>query len=135
MYDKPLLLNSLQRIATSLQQILERTSNVTSVDYFICSPSGMDLLDIVCMKLFAVGETVKAIDKHTNKSFLPLYPSVNWQEIMRMRDIIAHHYFEIDANRVFNTIRSDILPLLQVIEQMKKNLADNKSNYAGPSES
>ena len=128
MYDKPLLLNSLQRIATSLQQILERTLNVTSVDDFICSPSGMDLLDIVCMKLFAVGETVKAIDKHTNRSFLPLYLSVNWQEIMRMRDIIAHHYFEIDANRAFNTIRNDISPLLQVIEQMQKDLADDKNS-------
>jgi uncharacterized protein with HEPN domain len=41
---------------------------------------------------------------------------------MRMRDIIAHHYFEIDANRVFNTVRNDILPLLQVIEQMKEDL-------------
>jgi uncharacterized protein with HEPN domain len=82
----------------------------------------MDLLDIVCMKLFAVGETVKAIDKHTNKSFLPLYPSIHWQEIMKMRDIIAHHYFDIDANRVFNTVHNDILPLLRVIEQMKKDI-------------
>jgi uncharacterized protein with HEPN domain len=122
MYDKPLLLNSLQRIATSLQQILERTSQVASVDDFVCSPSGMDLLDIVCMKLFAVGETVKAIDKHTNKSFLPRYSSVNWQEIMRMRDVIAHHYFEIDANRVFNTVRDDISPLLRIIEQMKTDI-------------
>jgi uncharacterized protein with HEPN domain len=125
MYDKSLLLNSLQHIATSLQNIIERTTTVTSVDDFVCSPTGMDLLDIVCMKLFAVGETVKAIDKHTGKSFLPRYLSVNWQEIMRMRDIIAHHYFEIDANRVFNTIRNDILPLLQVIEQMKEDLKNS----------
>ncbi|MDR3351188.1 MAG: DUF86 domain-containing protein [Prevotellaceae bacterium] len=122
MYDKSLLLNSLQYIAASLQKIIERTADVTSVDDFVRSPSGMDLLDIVCMKLFAVGETVKAIDKHTNNSFLSRYSSVNWQEIMRMRDIIAHHYFEIDANRVFNTVRNDILPLLQVIEQMKEDL-------------
>jgi uncharacterized protein with HEPN domain len=76
MYDKLLLLNSLQYIATSLQKIIERTTNITSVDDFVNSPSGMDLLDIVCMKLFAVGETVKAIDKHTNKSFLSRYPSI-----------------------------------------------------------
>ncbi|MDR3133289.1 MAG: DUF86 domain-containing protein [Prevotellaceae bacterium] len=128
MYDKPLLLNSLQRIATSLQTILERTSRVTSVEDFVCSSTGMDLLDIVCMKLFAVGETVKSIDKHTGKSFLPRYSSVNWDEIMRMRDIIAHHYFEIDANRVFNTIRNDILPLLQVIEQMQKDLVNGNND-------
>jgi uncharacterized protein with HEPN domain len=125
MYDKSLLLNSLQQIAASLQKIIERTTDITSVDDFICSPTGMDLLDIVCMRLFAVGETVKTIDKHTDKSFLPLYPSINWQEIMRMRDVIAHHYFEIDANRVFNTIRNDIAPLLQIIEQMEKDLTNN----------
>ncbi|MDR3367257.1 MAG: DUF86 domain-containing protein [Prevotellaceae bacterium] len=128
MYDKLLLLNSLQYMATSLQKIIERTADVTSVDDFVGSPSGMDLLDIVCMRLFAVGETVKAIDKHTNKLFLSRYPSINWQEIMRMRDVIAHHYFEIDANRVFNTVRNDILLLFQVIEQMQEDLKNHDLN-------
>jgi uncharacterized protein with HEPN domain len=122
MYDKALLLDSLQRIESSLLKILERTSHVTSVNDFILSPTGMDLLDIVCMRLFAVGEEVKAIDKYTNKSLLSLYPAINWNEIMKMRDIIAHHYFEVDANRVFNTICNDIQPLLQTIQQIKKDV-------------
>jgi uncharacterized protein with HEPN domain len=46
-------------------------------------------LDGVCMNLLAVGETVKNIDKYTHKSLLVNYPSINWQDIMRLRDVIA----------------------------------------------
>jgi uncharacterized protein with HEPN domain len=41
---------------------------------------------------------------------------------MRMRDKIAHHYFEIDADVVFSTIKQDIPQMLPVIQKMIENL-------------
>ncbi|GHV56439.1 hypothetical protein FACS1894182_02970 [Bacteroidia bacterium] len=46
---------------------------------------------------------------------------------MKMRDVIAHHYFEIDADVVFDTLQQDIKPLLQVIIQIKENM-NNEAN-------
>ena len=43
---------------------------------------------------------------------------------MRMRDKIAHHYFEIDTDVVFKTIQEDIPPMIEVIDNMT---ADVKS--------
>lgn len=37
---------------------------------------------------------------------------------MRMRDKIAHHYFEIDTDVVFRTVREDIPQMKEVIEKL-----------------
>ena len=80
------------------------------------------MLNAVCMKLLAVGEEVKSIDKRTNKGLLPLYPAIRWKDVMGMRDIVAHHYFEIDANRIFDTLHLDVPFLLTVIRGIEKDL-------------
>jgi len=122
MYDKLLILDTFDNIEQSLNDILEWTITIRSADDFLTSASGMILLNAVCMKLFTVGEELKNIDKWTDKQLLSLYPLINWREAMKMRDVIAHHYFEIDAEVVFKTIDQDIHPLLQIINQIKIDL-------------
>ena len=34
---------------------------------------------------------------------------------MKLRDVIAHHYFKIDADIVFSTIKDDLYPLNEVL--------------------
>jgi uncharacterized protein with HEPN domain len=77
------------------------------------------------MRLFAVGEELKAIDKRTDKTLLSVYPGVDWRRAMKMRDIIGNHYFEINAGVIFDTLRDDILPLLAVIRQIKTDIINN----------
>ena len=79
-------------------------------------------LDAICMNLIALGESVKGLDKLTNEELLPLYPDVYWSGVMRMRDKIAHHYFEIDADVVYKTLEEDIPAMLPVIENMIADL-------------
>ena len=50
--------------------------------------NGVILLDSVRMKLIAVGESVKNLDKIMDKELLVNYPAVNWKDVMGMRDII-----------------------------------------------
>lgn len=57
----------MDKIAESLEIILDRTSNITCVNDFLTTQSGMLLLDGVCMKLIAVGESVKNLDKVMNE--------------------------------------------------------------------
>ena len=70
--------------------IMARTSHIHKVDDFYMNESGMILLDSVCMKLVAVGEAIKNLDKITNKELLLKYPAVNWKDIKGMRDIILY---------------------------------------------
>ncbi|WP_233202175.1 HepT-like ribonuclease domain-containing protein [Parabacteroides provencensis] len=43
---------------------------------------------------------------------------------MRMRDIISHHYFEIDAEVIFESIKQDIPVLQRTIRQI---ISDNST--------
>lgn len=43
---------------------------------------------------------------------------------MGMRDIIVHHYFDVDAEQIFNTLKEDIPGLKNVLEKMKNDLFD-----------
>jgi len=61
---------------------------------------------------------VKGLDKQTHGELLPCYPEVYWSGVMRMRDKIAHHYFEIDTDVVFRTIQEDVPQMKEVINRM-----------------
>ena len=115
MFDKELVLDSLQKIKAMLDLIVERASVVDTPNDFLCSPSGMMRLDAICMNLIALGETVKGLDKLTGGQLLPNYPEVYWKGVMGMRDKISHHYFEIDSDVVFKTIQEDIPQMTSAI--------------------
>lgn len=53
----------------------------------------------------AIGESIKNLDKLTEKELLPTYPSIDWKGLMGVRDIIAHRYFQIDSEAVFSIIK------------------------------
>jgi uncharacterized protein with HEPN domain len=125
MYDRTILIESLQNIERVLQELIEWTSHIRSSDDFLTSTEGVILLNAVCMRLFAVGEELKAIDKRTDKTVLAGYPNVDWRRAMKMRDIIGHHYFEINTSVIFDTLRNDIPLLLTVIRQIKADIISN----------
>jgi uncharacterized protein with HEPN domain len=49
------------------------------------------------MQLIAIRESLKNIDKITNKTLLEKYPQVDWKSVQGIRDIISHHYFVCDT--------------------------------------
>ena len=118
MFDKEIALDSLVKIRTVIETIVERTASVDNPNVFLCSPDGMLRLDAICMNLIALGEAVKGLDKQTHGELLPHYPEIYWSGVMRMRDKIAHHYFEIDTEVVFRTIEEDIPQMTKVIDRM-----------------
>lgn len=107
--------NMLKQIESAILRIMQRTQEISCADDFLLSPFGMEKLDSVCMLLIAIGEGLKNIDKQTEGKLLPLYPSVPWRDIKGMRDIIAHHYFDIDADEVYNIVSQELQPLLEGI--------------------
>lgn len=67
----------------------------------------MEKLDAACMVLIAIGESIKNLDKVTNGKMLPTYPDIPWKRVMGMRDVIAHHYFDVDADVVYSVISKE----------------------------
>lgn len=123
--DKYRILELLDLLIDSIDIIQQRTAHIKSGDDFLFSPDNMFVLDGVCMKLIFIGESVKNIDKISKGELLRKYPSVPWSEVMKLRDLIAHHYFRIDADLIFITIRDDLKPLKQILALMKEELSDS----------
>lgn len=72
----------------------------------------MKTLAANCMLIEAIGEGFKKIDERTNKQLLPLRSDIPWREVMGMRNHIAHGYFDINTDLVFDVVRNDLQPLL-----------------------
>lgn len=121
--DKYRILELLDLLIGSIDIIQQRTAHIKSGDDFLLSPDNMFVLDGVCMKLIFIGESVKNIDKISKGELLRKYPLVPWSEVMKLRDLIAHHYFRIDADLIFITIRDDLKPLKQILALMKEELS------------
>ena len=113
--SKSIVLDILEDLLSAIEKLEERTKEIHSVDDFIGSSSGEVLLDATCMLLIAIGESLKNLDKTTEGLLLPTYPSIPWKNVKGLRDIIAHHYFDVDASQILWIIRNEISPLKDAI--------------------
>ena len=120
--NKELALDILYDIQSALERLQDRTKDIHDVDDFLGSPSGMILLDATCMLLIAIGESLKNLDKVTNGELLPLYPSIPWKQVKGMRDIISHHYFDVDPSQVLWIIENELTPLNSAINYFIERL-------------
>ncbi|MCD8268342.1 MAG: DUF86 domain-containing protein [Parabacteroides sp.] len=121
MFDKEETLHLLELIESTLSIIEERCRDIVTVDDFLLSDTGMVLMDSVCMKIIAVGESVKNLDKHTGENLLVNYPEIPWKNVMGTRDIIVHHYFDIDADELFRIVKTDVPVLHATINKIIKD--------------
>ena len=122
MFDKDLVLDILEQIIEAIEVVQERCAFAATQDDFCDTKEGQEKLDSICMKLIAVGESLKNIDKITNKELLKQYPSIEWKKIKGIRDFISHHYFDLDADVIFNVCQDEISDLLNVLKIMKDDL-------------
>jgi len=122
MYDKALIIETIEQLEQLIENLLESTSSISDISQLPMTPDGMLRLNGICMCFIIIGEEIKRIDKYSDKQLLSEYPSIPWKRVMGMRDRIAHGYFQIDIDIVFDALKSEIPPLLEVIKQMKNDL-------------
>ena len=112
----------LKKTLQTVERILANSETITSPSFYLLTPSGMERLESTCMLLIAIGEGVKGVDKLTDKKLLSFYPEMDWKGVMGMRDIIAHHYFDLDAEIVYDVIKHDMPKLKDVLQQIIDDL-------------
>lgn len=121
---KEIILGTLLQIEKSILLLQDWNRNLQSVDDYLLSPEGTKNLAASCMLIEAVGEVYKKIDQETEGKLLPLYPVIPWKAVKGIRDRIAHGYFEIDADIIYETIKEDLPELLNATRFFIKRLQD-----------
>lgn len=122
MHDEELLYYSLKRIASTIERLINNSKAIDDSQYYVLSTAGMERLESTCMLLLAIGESIKSIDKMTQKQLLANYPEVDWKGAMGICDIIAHHYFDIDEYIVFDVVKNKLPGMLETINRMIEEL-------------
>lgn len=69
-----------------------------------------------CMLIEAIGEGVKQIDKFTDSKLLIERPEIPWKDVIGIRNHIAHGYFDIDGDIVFDVVKNNLDSLQEAIE-------------------
>lgn len=122
MSDPDLVREILDQILLSTRTIARRFAPISSPGDFVASEAGLEKLDAICMQLIAIGESVKHLDRVTEGRLLPRYPQVEWKRVMGMRDVLSHHYFDLDAEAVYLVCEVHIGELEQTVRRILADL-------------
>ncbi len=124
MYDLELVREILQRIYGATQTITKRFAPIESPDDFVATDEGGEKLDSICMQLIAIGEVVKKLDRVTSGELLTRYPEIEWKRVMGMRDVLSHHYFDVDIEVVYSVCVDHIDDLAQTTRRILEDLPE-----------
>lgn len=118
------------RLADYLDHMLEATRLACS---YIEGMSKEDFLadkrtqQAVIMNLLIIGEAAtKLLKDHID--FLDAHPDVPWKNMKGMRNRIAHGYFEINLDVVWETTQSALPDLLAGLPTIRDEAAASESN-------
>ena len=109
---KDFVIDNLELIIKSINLIERRFLQINEPFDFVKDSDGVTILDSICMRLQNIGELVKKIDK-IDRAVLPRFPEIKWTNIMKLRDIISHHYEQVDYEIIYD-ICSNQIPRLKI---------------------
>ncbi len=113
-------------ILESLDLIQERMVSVREAQDFVSTSSGVVMMDSIALRLQTIGENVKKIER-VEPELLARFSDVNWNRVIRFRDMISHHYEKTDYEILFNICTEHLAPLRKVIVRMLESTADSNA--------
>lgn len=122
MSKKEMIISALEDIEYSLELILERFKDIHTSDDFLKDSVGLERLDSISMRLIAIGEAFKNVDKLSDYNLLIKYNSIPWKDVKGIRDILSHHYFQIDAEIIYEVCSNNLEELLKTVKQIQQDL-------------
>lgn len=121
--NKLRVLSVFSQIETAIGQLQEWNSSIKVVEDYYLSPEGMQKLAANCMLIEAIGEGIHQINRITEGNLLPERSEIPWEDVIGIRNHIAHGYFDIDAEIVLSVIRDDLPSLLEAVRYFINKLS------------
>ena len=104
----------LDDILASIDKIQRYTAGMTQYAFVTDDRT----VDAVVRNLQVIGEAVKAIPPDIRDR----YPQVEWRKIAGLRDILAHAYFAVDDEVVWDVVQTKRVNLCEWVTMIKSEL-------------
>lgn len=114
-----LILDDLELILKTIEIIEERFKDIKTSDDLVTTPYGVTTMDSIAMRLQTIGENLKKIEK-MDANYLKKYSGIDWVSIIKLRDLISHHYLNIDHEMIYSICKNKIPDLKTEITRMLK---------------
>ena len=118
-----IVLDRLEQIREAISLINEWCKGYATEDDFLCSPTGMAMLDASILRLQIIGESVRAIDDMTKGELLLKYDAIPWRSIIGLRNIISHDYANVNYTIIVKIIKNNLQLLDETVAKMISDLS------------
>jgi len=122
MSDPSALIDHLEEVLEALERIPGRFEGIETPADFLAGKEGLNRMDAICMVLIAAGEAFKQIDRKTGGQLLSRYPQVEWRDVMAVRNVLAHGYFDVDTEALYAICKEDIPVLIATVRTILTDL-------------
>lgn len=112
----------LEHVLLGINLIEKRFKSINSSNDFLSNEAGIEKLDSISMRLQTIGEAIKNILKTDREALLSGAPSDYWSNIVKLREIISHHYIDIDAEIVYEICDEELSELKENILKIGHDL-------------
>ena len=106
---------NLKALIESIEKIELYSKEFTDADDFYHDQKSFDAS---MMQFVVIGEIISRLDE----KFKATHNEIPWQKVKDFRNIIAHDYFGIDADEIWDIINTKLLPLKNDIEKLLKTI-------------
>ncbi|MBO7602244.1 MAG: DUF86 domain-containing protein [Bacteroidaceae bacterium] len=114
--------DQLEQILKAITNLQEWNKGIRTAEDYLTSPEGTKTLAANCMLIEAIGEGFRRIDSETNSELLINRPEIPWKQVIGMRNRIAHGYFDINVDFVWDIVQNDLQPLYEATSYLKDHL-------------
>jgi uncharacterized protein with HEPN domain len=127
MFKKDRVLSLLDSAIKEMNLLLEMSKEIHVPDDFVSSTSGLIIFRACSMSLQYINESFVKIRNLCGNDFFKPYKAVPWPSVFGMRNFLSHEYGDVDAEGIFNTVKTNIPELLQVTETIRQDLENGES--------
>ncbi|MBQ9184566.1 MAG: DUF86 domain-containing protein [Bacteroidales bacterium] len=116
----------LEAVLKEMQLLAQMSIEVKTPDDYVSSTHGLILFRACGMSIQYITENFVKIRNLCGADIFTPYKSIPWKNVFGMRNFLSHEYGDVDAEGIFNTVKTNIPELQVVTERMLEDLHAGK---------
>jgi uncharacterized protein with HEPN domain len=89
-----------------------------------CTAEELEQTEVLALAVPHAVEIVGEAASRVSLPFCEAHPEIPWSAVTGMRHRIVHDYFAVDYQRLWDTVRSDLPPLIEQLEHLLEDAGD-----------